>query len=211
LQEVDNVYFLRSFTSAGVTRIFVNSRVQPIGRGPGPLVRRAQARRRHAPHAAARRARAVLQRRLRRHLRHHLRLHADGFSQRELRDYVEQVRSSCCRCGRVDRGPDRRQDEQIFLEFPTGGSRASAQPAAILAARAQNVVRPSGIVRTDREQFALRVSGAFASEQDCSTSLRGQRPLLRLRDIATVSAATWTRRSRCSASTASRRSGSRSP
>ena len=49
--------------------------VDPAGGGARRLVPGAQEHRRHAPHAAAGRARAFPQRRLRRHLRHHLRVH----------------------------------------------------------------------------------------------------------------------------------------
>jgi multidrug efflux pump subunit AcrB len=192
LQEVANIDFLRSFTSAGVTRIFVS-----LEGATDPAVvpdRWYDVRKRIGD------------------MRHTLPrgvlgpffnddfgdtfgiiygFTADGFSQRELRDYVEQVRSKLLQVPDITKvdllGA---QDEQIFLEFPTDrlASLGLNQAAILAGLAAQNVVRPAGTVRTDREQFALRVSGAFASEQDLlDVNFVADGRLLRLRDIATVS------------------------
>ncbi len=115
---------------------------------------------------------------------------ADGFTHRELRDYVEQARS------RLLRVPDvakiellGEQDEQIFVEFSvrelaTLGINRSALLAAL---RAQNVVQPSGTIQTGDEALVIDVSGAFGSEQDVANinfAVDGR--MLRLADIATV-------------------------
>ena len=109
------------------------------------------------------------------------------------------------------------QDEVIFVEFSIRASWPSSgiDRAALLAAlQAQNVGPPRRHrSQTGDENISLRVSGAFESEQDILdvNFVAGGR-LIRLGDIATGPARlSPIRRSRCSASTASRRSASASP
>ena len=115
---------------------------------------------------------------------------ADGFSHRELRDYVEAARSRLLRVADVTKveiiGA---QDEVVFIEFSIErlaglGLNYSALVAAL---QAQNVVRPAGLVQTGQERLSIRVSGAFQSEQDIAavSFLAGDR-LIRLTDIAEV-------------------------
>jgi multidrug efflux pump subunit AcrB len=89
---------------------------------------------------------------------------ADGFTQRELRDHVEDVRSKLLHV------PDvsvieiiGAQDEVIFVEFSMQqlASLGVDRTALLAALQAQNVVRPAGIVQTGDERISLRVSGAF--------------------------------------------------
>jgi multidrug efflux pump subunit AcrB len=115
---------------------------------------------------------------------------ADGFSHRELRDFVEDARSRLLRVPDVTKievlGA---QDEQIFLEISTERLAALGLdfPAIIATLRAQNAVRPAGVVQTGRERIALRVSGAFASEADLlAVNLVAGDRIIRLSDIATV-------------------------
>jgi multidrug efflux pump subunit AcrB len=115
---------------------------------------------------------------------------ADGFTFRELRDYVEDARS------RLLQVPDvaeievlGAQDEQIYIEFSVerlAGLQLNLQ-AIVGALQAQNLVRPSGTVQTQQERVFLRVSGAFDSEQDIEAVniVVGDR-IVRLSDIATV-------------------------
>jgi multidrug efflux pump subunit AcrB len=115
---------------------------------------------------------------------------ADGFSQRELRDQVESIRSRLLLVPDVTKieilGA---QDEQIFLEFSTArlAGLGLTYPALIAALQAQNLVRPSGVVQTGEERIFLRVSGAFESEADIRevNFVVGER-IIPLRDIATV-------------------------
>ena len=115
---------------------------------------------------------------------------ADGFSHRELRDYVEDVRSRLLRVKDVAKvdvlGA---QDERIFIEFDMAKlAGLGFDPAALTAAlQAQNVVRPTGVIQTGDEAMSLRVSGAFRSEADllAVNFAIGDR-MLRLGDIATV-------------------------
>ncbi len=115
---------------------------------------------------------------------------ADGFTHRELRDYVEDVRSKLLTLPDVSRieiiGA---QDEEVTIEFRHDRVAALGidYPALFSAVAAQNVVRPSGIVRTGAENVTLQVSGAFQNEAEIlevSISL-GDR-VLRLGDIAQV-------------------------
>lgn len=115
---------------------------------------------------------------------------ADGFTHRELRDYVEDIRSRLLQVPDVSKieilGP---QDEQIFVEFSTkhlaglGIDRA----ALIAALQAQNAVSPSGTLQTGDEKLLIRLSGAFRSENDIlDVNFLSNGRLIRLRDIAEV-------------------------
>jgi multidrug efflux pump subunit AcrB len=115
---------------------------------------------------------------------------ADGFTQRQLRDAVEDVRSRLLAVPDVSKveiiGA---QDERIFLEFSTArlAGLGLSYPALLTALQAQNVVRPAGVMQTDEERIFLRVSGAFDSEEDLKAvnfSVNGR--MLRLSDVATV-------------------------
>jgi multidrug efflux pump len=115
---------------------------------------------------------------------------ADGFSHRELRDYVEDARSQLLRVPDVSKievlGA---QDENIFLEFSTArlaGLGLSYQ-ALLAQLQAQNLVRPTGVMQTGDERIFLRVSGAFESEADiAATNLAVGDRLVPLSDIVTV-------------------------
>ena len=115
---------------------------------------------------------------------------ADGFSHRELRDYVENIRSKLLQVSDVSKiellGE---QDEKIFVEFSTEKLAGLSVDRAALAAalEAQNIVVPAGTIQTGNEAFALRTTGAFDSEKDLENVtfvVNGR--LIRLRDIATV-------------------------
>ena len=115
---------------------------------------------------------------------------ADGFSKRELRDYVEDVRSKLLLVPDVSKvevlGA---QDEEIVLEFNTERLAGLGLDFTALtrALQAQNVVRPAGTLHTAEERISLRVSGAFDSEADIEAInfAVGER-MVRLGDIAKV-------------------------
>ncbi len=76
---------------------------------------------------------------------------ADGFTFRELRDYVEEARSRLLQVKDVSKievlGA---QDEQVFIEFSTeklAGLRLD-YPTIIATLQAQNLVRPAGVIQT---------------------------------------------------------------
>jgi multidrug efflux pump subunit AcrB len=115
---------------------------------------------------------------------------ADGFTHRELRDHVEAARSRLLLVPDVSKieilGA---QNENVFIEFSTerlAGLGLNLN-ALIAALQAQNVVRPAGIVETGDERLTIRVSGAFETEQDilAVNFVAGDR-IFRLSDIATV-------------------------
>jgi multidrug efflux pump subunit AcrB len=114
----------------------------------------------------------------------------DGFSYRELRDYVEFVRSELLRVpqvGKVDLIGA--QDEVVYLDFSTrqmAGLGISAE-AIGETLRSQNAVIASGTLETSNERVAIRVSGQFdsvANLEDISVPANGR--LIRLKDIATI-------------------------
>jgi len=114
----------------------------------------------------------------------------DGFSFRELRDYVESARSRLLQVKDVSKievlGA---QDEQIYIEFSTeklAGLRLD-YPTIVATLQAQNLVRPAGVMQTDNERVFLRVTGAFDNERDIESVnfVAGDR-IIRLGDIATV-------------------------
>jgi multidrug efflux pump subunit AcrB len=115
---------------------------------------------------------------------------ADGFTHHELRDYVEYIRTRLLRVADVSKvelmGA---QDEKIIIEFSTEKLAGLGIDRGDLIAtlRAQNAVNPAGVLQTGDEKLALRVSGAFASELDIlAINIASNGRLLRLGDIAEV-------------------------
>ncbi len=191
LQETPNLDKLRSFTSAGVTTIFVDLK----GSTPPAIVPDMwyEVRKRVGD------------------IRHTLPagvvgpgfnddfgdtfgiiygFTADGFTQRELRDQVENVRSRLLRVPDVSKieilGA---QDEEIVIEFSTERMAGLGlnYSGIIASLRAQNAVSSAGVVQTDEERLSLRVSGAFTSEQDLlAVNLAVGNRIIRLSDIAEV-------------------------
>ena len=115
---------------------------------------------------------------------------AEGFTHRELREYTERIRKQLLRVPDVSKveilGA---QDERIFVEFSTkvlaglGIDRASL----IASLQAQNAVSPAGALQTGDETLALRVTGAFENEKDIlDVNIASNGRLIRLRDIAEV-------------------------
>ena len=88
---------------------------------------------------------------------------AEGFTHRELRDYVEKTRARLLRVADVSKvdiiGA---QDEKIIIEFSTDklAGLGIDRGDLIAALQAQNAVSPAGILQTGDERIALRVSGA---------------------------------------------------
>ena len=115
---------------------------------------------------------------------------ADGFTHRELRNYVEDARSRLLAVPDVTKiellGA---QDEHIFLEFSTArlAGLGLTYSALLGQLQAQNLVRPTGVLQTGDERIFLRVAGAFESEDDIkAVNLAVGDRLIPLRDIADV-------------------------
>ncbi len=114
----------------------------------------------------------------------------DGFSFRELRDYVEDARSQLLQVPDVHKvellGA---QDERIYIEFSpaTLASLRLDYGTIIATLQAQNVLRPAGVIQTDRERVYLRVTGAFDNERDIeAVNIASGDRIYRLGDIAKV-------------------------
>ena len=114
----------------------------------------------------------------------------DGFSERELMDYIEEVRSKLLQIPDISKiDIIGNQEEKIYIEF-------SIRRLAGLGIRPQefikmlqstNAVRPAGTVRTENETVLIRVSGSFQSEDDLrniNININGK--LFPLSDIATI-------------------------
>lgn len=115
---------------------------------------------------------------------------ADGFSQRELRDQVEAIRSELLRVPDVAKveilGA---QDETVFVEFDQARlASLGISPGLVRdTLRAQNLVRPGGTLRSGTDAISIRVSGAFASEDDLrDIVLPVNGRLIRLGDVADI-------------------------
>lgn len=115
---------------------------------------------------------------------------ADGLSQRQLRDYVEQVRAKVLtvpNVGKVDIVGA--QDEVVYLEFSPREIAAYgiSRQEVLSALQAQNAITPSGVIEAGAERISVRVSGQFASEQSLEVvNLRINDRFFRLSDVATI-------------------------
>lgn len=116
---------------------------------------------------------------------------ADGFSQRHLRDHVEDIRARILAVpdiGKVDLIGA--QDEVIYLEFSTRQIAALGltQQLVVDTLRAQNAIAPSGTLEARGERISVRVGGQFTSEDSLrAINLRINDRFFRLGDVATIS------------------------
>ncbi len=115
---------------------------------------------------------------------------ADGFTHRELRDYLDEVRKQLLQLPDISKidvlGA---QDERVYVEFSTEQMAGLGidRSALIAALQAQNAVTPAGVVETGDEKILVRVSGAFHSEQDIlAVNFAANGRMIRLGDIAHV-------------------------
>jgi multidrug efflux pump subunit AcrB len=191
LQETPKLDYLRSFTRAGVTTIFVNLKGSATAREIPDIwyhVRKSIGDIRHTLPAG------VVGPGFNDEFGDTFGIIygfvAEGFTHRELRDYVEDIRSKLLQVPDVSKieilGA---QDEKIFVEFSMEelASLGIDRSALISALQVQNVVQPAGVIQTGNETLSLRVSGAFRSEQDVlavNFAVGGR--MLRLSDIAQV-------------------------
>jgi multidrug efflux pump subunit AcrB len=191
LQETPKLDFLRSSTRAGVTTIFVNLQGNTTAREVADIwyhVRKSIGDIRHTLPAGI--VGPFFNDEFGAVFGFLYGFVADGFTHRELRDFVEDIRSKLLHVQDVSKieilGA---QDERIFIEFSMQelASLGIDRAALITALQAQNVVRPAGSIQTGYESLSLRVSGAFRSERDLMdiNFFAGGR-MLRLSDIAQV-------------------------
>ncbi|AGT07438.1 efflux RND transporter permease subunit [Paracoccus aminophilus] len=115
---------------------------------------------------------------------------SDGFSQREMRDRVEDIRKQ------VQALPDAGrtellgvQNEEIHLEFSPArlASLGLNQVQVMQSLATQNAIAPAGIIQTGPEQVLVRVGGQFDSAEAISdVNLRVGDRFFNLSDVATV-------------------------
>ena len=115
----------------------------------------------------------------------------DGFTMRQLRDYVEQVRTG------IRDVPNRgkvmtigEQDETFYLNFSTRKLAALGldQQHVLERLQAQNAVTPAGVIEAGPERMSVRTSGQFHSVEDLeAVNLRVNDRFYRLADIAEIS------------------------
>ncbi|MGN2410255.1 efflux RND transporter permease subunit [Pseudomonas syringae] len=115
---------------------------------------------------------------------------ADGFSMRQLRDYVEKVRADIREVpglGKVEMIGQ--QDEVVYLNFSTRKLAALGidQSQVVQSLQSQNAVTPAGVIESGPERISVRTSGQFASEKGlAAVNLRINDRFYRLSDIADI-------------------------
>jgi multidrug efflux pump len=115
---------------------------------------------------------------------------ADGFTHRQLRDYVENIRTEILTVKNAAKvqllGA---QDQKFYLEFDNHrlAGLGVTRDQIVQSLREQNAVIPSGVIQTDKEKFAVRVSGSFNSVDDLKRiNLFADGKFFRLADVATI-------------------------
>jgi multidrug efflux pump subunit AcrB len=115
---------------------------------------------------------------------------ADGFTHRELRDYVENIRTEILTVKNAAKAQLLgAQDQKFYLEFDNHkiAGLGVTRDQIIQSLREQNSVTPSGVIQTDKEKFAVRVSGSFNSVDDLKRiNLFAEGKFFRLADVATI-------------------------
>ena len=114
----------------------------------------------------------------------------DGFTMRQLRDYVEHVRTG------IRDVPNRgkvmtigEQDETFYLNFSTRKLAALGldQQQVLQSLQAQNAVTPAGVIEAGPERMSVRTSGQFHTTEDLeAVNLRVNDRFYRLADIAEI-------------------------
>ncbi|MGH6761632.1 MAG: efflux RND transporter permease subunit [Phyllobacterium sp.] len=116
---------------------------------------------------------------------------ADGFTHRELRDYVDNVRTALISDVHLIEKVEfiGAQNEEILIELqPDRVASMGLDYGQVFAAvAAQNTVRPSGTINSGLENLSLRVSGSFENETDIlNVPINAGGRMIRLGDIAEV-------------------------
>ncbi|AWB22223.1 AcrB/AcrD/AcrF family protein [Methylobacterium currus] len=115
---------------------------------------------------------------------------ADGLSMRQLRDYVEMVRTRIIKVPSIGKTQIiGAQDEVISLDFSIrklAGLGVDLQ-SVIKTLQAQNAVAPSGVIQAGPERVSVRVSGQFTDENSLKAiNLRVNDRFFRLSDVAEI-------------------------
>lgn len=115
----------------------------------------------------------------------------EGFSERELRDRVDDVRAELLALPVISKIEvlGAREEQIVLAFFPAklAGMGLDMQQVTN-ALKAQNAVAPAGIVRTENENMMIKVSGAFISDESLrQVTLHLGGRFIPLTDIATIS------------------------
>jgi multidrug efflux pump subunit AcrB len=115
---------------------------------------------------------------------------SDGLTMRQLRDYVEAVRSAVLQVKDIGKTElIGTQDEAIYLDISArklAGLGIDLQ-SLVKTLQAQNAVVPSGVIQAGAEQVSLRVGGQFVSEESLKAiNLRVNDRFFRLSDVADI-------------------------
>ena len=114
----------------------------------------------------------------------------DGLSQRQLRDYVEDIRAKVLTVANVGKADILgAQDEVIYLEFSTRKIAALGLDtrSIVSSLQEQNAVAPSGVFQNGPERISVRVGGQFTSEASLKAiNLRINDRFFPLTDVATI-------------------------
>jgi multidrug efflux pump subunit AcrB len=115
---------------------------------------------------------------------------SDGFTHRELRDAVEDVRSRLLTIENVAKADVFGiQDEEIYLEFSVEklAGLSLDRRALIRSLQQQNFVAPAGVIQGDDEKILVQIEGAFNSMDDLrQVNFSADGRLFRLSDIAAI-------------------------
>ncbi len=115
---------------------------------------------------------------------------ADGFTHRELKDIVESVRDELLHVPDVTKIETLgAQDEKIFVEFSSQQlANLGIDHSAIVAVlQSQNTITPAGIVDTGKERLVVEPSGKFLSARDLAeVTIYAHGKNIRLGDIVTI-------------------------
>ncbi|HBF33800.1 TPA: ACR family transporter [Candidatus Sumerlaeota bacterium] len=115
---------------------------------------------------------------------------SDGFTHREVKDYVESARDELLHVPDVAKIETLgAQDERVYIEFSTHQlAQLGIDCSTIIAAlQYQNAITPSGSVDTGKDQVLVESTGKFGSDNDLKnvTFYAGQKKI-RLGDIAEI-------------------------
>jgi multidrug efflux pump len=115
---------------------------------------------------------------------------SDGFTHRELKDYVETVRDELLHVADVAKvAKIGFQDEKFFVEFSSHqlANLGISRSAIIAALQEQNILMPSGVFDTEKEQVLVEATGKFGSDEDLkNVTVYARSKKVRLIDIATI-------------------------
>ena len=176
LQEVPHADIIRSLHQAGrVGDDLPDQDDSPPKEVQRDLVPDAQEDRRHAWHAARRRDRALLQRRVRRCHGSIFALSADGFSREELREFADRTSAELLQVRMSPRSrSSARSRRRSSSSFPASVWPARPGPEHVIAQiGAQNAVENAGVLDAGSQNLQVRVGGQFGSLGRCAPTAAG--------------------------------------